>query len=83
MQLGFKQKGGETDRMNERQTERERELVSLLCGGLDTDLQHLLSLIPANQKQEYEPLSSERGRLISRMESSLGNLTGQYKLLFL
>lgn len=58
MQLGFKQKGGETDRMNERQTERERELVSLLCGGLDTDLQHLLSLIPANQKQEYEPLSS-------------------------
>ncbi len=29
-----------------------------MCGGLDTDLQQLLSLVPANQKQEHEPLSS-------------------------
>lgn len=36
-------------------------MLSLLCGGLAADLQQLLSLIPANQKQEHQLLSSTRG----------------------
>lgn len=47
--------GRETDTANERQAERERERkertdVARLRGGLDADLQQLLSLIPAYQK---------------------------------
>lgn len=63
LQMGGGGGGGETDTANERQpvrgTRERREPTSLGCVEvLDADIQQLLSLIPTNQKGEYEPFAS-------------------------